>query len=1192
MSNLIHSAMRFMREWAVGVFAAMTLILSILALSINPHNASISSEAARLQKIIHKRQAILEKFVNQAFELPDTVWMELKEFPSDMVIYRYVADTLQSWANQFPIGNDEIDVDVERTTHTYRPHYLDVQNRFSSPFSYLSVKERFVNVGTSWYVVKKYSRGDQKIIAGLLVRSKQGVSKKLKLAKEMELGLVEDGGDVVISGKNGEPLFTLSEDVSTKQTMNVTTLSWLAVAFAFLTLIVFLNRKKRAWAFGIYFAGITLVSIISCRLGTYVSDSVEFFSPSLYADNAVFSSLGTLLFINLYISLLGIGVYTIRRSFLNFVRHRHGWKKGILIFAVSLIPVAFFCYINFTLRSLVVNSSIVVELYRITELSLYSLLCYVSYALLFFVLMLLCQMCLSMVARVRFLFNKKNTFAYILAVSVYILSTVAYLSFAKEKSWSRLAANRVSVERDLSLELELKAIEAKLAKDPITPVMMTQPSENLKMLEQRFSELYFQNIRQKYIINLTLCRPNESLQMGQMVVDCQGYFDAVLNQHNAVPIADGSNFFYLSNYNDRVGYIGVFHYQTGDNEINLYMTINPRFVDKPAGYPSELSDYSQNSNLSMPANYSFAKYNAGRLIFYDGAYDYPVFLGAIDDGETVMRKESYVHFVHKVSDDDIVVISRPGRTIFPYIVSLSYLILFLCGFFFLALVLRRSGRWMKFSVPKSRKVKRSLRKKMNSLITALLVVSLVAAGMGSVWFSINYYKSNLFSSLDDKIQTVHKAIAQYCTYASSYTDINSNDMFQAMDRLANETRCDINIYDPHGKLIRSTKQELFQKYILSSRMNAAAYSDLIFNTRSQVINKENAGGIDYFSLYSPIFNDNGKLIAIVNIPFFAKYSNLSGDISSVVATIINISILLLILALFLVHAISTSITRPLYQISEKMLAMNISDKPEHINYDKDDDLGSLVASYNKMADSLAEGTRQMAQAEREKAWSDMARRIAHEIKNPLTPMKLSIQRLIHLKARDAEGWQDKFDDISKSILEQIDILSDTASEFSSFAKFYVEDISVINLCDIIKEQQTLFDTNDNVRVLFAHSSEECYVNARKGQIIRVLVNLISNAIQALESSNSQSIGFVRVSLAQDGKFYVISVEDNGNGVKEEDMPKLFTPNFTTKSSGNGLGLAISKSIVEQSGGEIWYSRSELGGADFSFTLPAYVKPLA
>lgn len=1176
----------FIRRRIVGLLLAVTLIFSGLSLFLSPHNASISSEAARLQKAVRKRQKVLEKYVRQAFELPDTVWMELKDFPGDMVLYRYNDDTLQSWANQFPISNDEVDIDEGEYTHLYRTHYLDGQNRYLSPFTYLTGKEQFVNIGSSWYIVKKYYRGRQKIIAGILVRSGQEVSGKLKLAKEMEIEPVSGGGDTIISGIDGEPLFSVCEDVSAKQTKKVGVLSWIAVAFAFLTLFMFYYRRRTPRTFAVYVAGISVLALICFRLGTYAGYGTEFFSPALYADNSLFSSIGNLLFNNLIVTILCLGIYMLRRPVLNTARHSRGWRKAATVTATLLVPAALCWYINYTLRSLISNSTIVLELYRVTELSIFTILCYVSYALLYLTLMFLCQMSFAMVAgkRIRMLLSKRNAFIFIFAVSVYTSLTVSCLSFVKEKNWSRLAANRVSVERDLSLELELRAIDEKLAEDPITSLIMSQPRENIKMLEQRFSELYFQNIRQKYIINMTVCRPNESLQIAQLVVDCQQYFDAILNQHDAVPISENSNFFYLSNYNGWLGYIGVFHYETDNVPVNMYIEIAPRFVDKPAGYPSELSDYRQNSNLIMPATYSFAKYNGGRLIFYNGSYGYPVFGDNLVDGDSVRRKNKYLHFIHKVSDADIVVISRPGRSVFPYIVSFSYLILFFCAVFFLVLALRKARRRGRLS---RMKIRRSLRKRMNSLITTVIAVSLVAAGIGSVWYCINYYKSSIRGQMEDKVQTVQKALAQYCTYAQSYTDINSNDMFQAMDRLANDTRCDINLYDPHGKLVRSTRQELFQKYVLSSRMNAQAYSDLILDTRSQAINKEYVGKYSYYSLYSPIFNYKGKLIAIVNIPFFAKYSNLDGDISSVVATIINISILLLILALFSVHAISTSVTRPLAQISKKMKGMNVADKPEHINYHRNDELGTLVASYNEMVDSLAEGTRQIAQAEREKAWSDMARRIAHEIKNPLTPMKLSIQRLISLKARNAEGWQDKFDGISSSILEQIDILANTASEFSSFAKFYVEDMSVINLYEILREQQILFDTRENIRVSFGYESAECWVYARKGQIIRVLVNLVSNAVQALENSNSESKGFVRISLSRDADVYVVSVEDNGNGVKEEDLPKLFTPNFTTKSSGNGLGLAISRSIVEQSGGEIWYSRSELGGANFSFSLPVY-----
>ena len=226
----------------------------------------------------------------------------------------------------------------------------------------------------------------------------------------------------------------------------------------------------------------------------------------------------------------------------------------------------------------------------------------------------------------------------------------------------------------------------------------------------------------------------------------------------------------------------------------------------------------------------------------------------------------------------------------------------------------------------------------------------------------------------------------------------------------------------------------------------------------------------------------------------------------------------------------------------------------------------------------------LAQTEREQAWSEMARQIAHEIKNPLTPMRLSIQHLIRMKQRNVEGWENKFEDVANSILEQIEILSNTASEFSSFAKFYYEENSVINIYNIINEQKILFDTRDNIKVLFNSDLEDALVFARKGQIIRVIVNLLSNAIQAIEAIGR---GYVRISLVRDNNNYIVSIEDNGYGVKEEDINKLFKPNFTTKSSGTGLGLAISRNIIEQSGGTIFYKKSEIGGANFSFTLPIY-----
>ena len=248
-----------------------------------------------------------------------------------------------------------------------------------------------------------------------------------------------------------------------------------------------------------------------------------------------------------------------------------------------------------------------------------------------------------------------------------------------------------------------------------------------------------------------------------------------------------------------------------------------------------------------------------------------------------------------------------------------------------------------------------------------------------------------------------------------------------------------------------------------------------------------------------------------------------------------------------------------------------------------------------MVRDLSDSTRQLAQAERDNAWSQMARQVAHEIKNPLTPINLELQRLIRLKQKGNPAWEEKFDKVSAVVLEHIDILTDTANEFSTFAKLYSEEPVLLDLDRILKDQLLIFDNKENIRISYLGMAD-AYVVAPKPQLIRVFVNLITNAIQAVEMHQSeveaedgeQFAGKVTIYLRNSTKdgFYDVVVDDNGTGVKEENVGKLFTPNFTTKSAGTGLGLAICRNIMEKCGGEISYKRSySLGGASFTVTIP-------
>ena len=285
---------------------------------------------------------------------------------------------------------------------------------------------------------------------------------------------------------------------------------------------------------------------------------------------------------------------------------------------------------------------------------------------------------------------------------------------------------------------------------------------------------------------------------------------------------------------------------------------------------------------------------------------------------------------------------------------------------------------------------------------------------------------------------------------------------------------------------------------------------------------------------------------------------------------------------------------PLLEMGRKMNSADINNL-EYIIYKREDEISSLVDAYNRMVHDLSDSTRQLAQAERDNAWSQMARQVAHEIKNPLTPIKLELQRLIRLKQNNNPAWEEKFDRVAAVVLEHIDILTDTANEFSTFAKLYSEEPVLLDLDKILKDQLLIFDNKENITISYL-GMENAYVVAPKPQLIRVFVNLITNAIQAVEMHQRESEvetgeivpGKVVIYLRNSTKdgFYDVVVDDSGSGVKEENICRLFTPNFTTKSAGTGLGLAICRNIMEKCGGEISYKRSfTLGGASFTVTIP-------
>lgn len=1187
------ASVSFLKRYRTLLASSVAILFFAIASLVTPTQSSVEGEVDRLEKRLQNRERQLERYALEALDNPVDQWYKPKDFPEDMVIYKYNADTLQCWVNQFPISNDEVDA----IPLWYTLGYANSENIWNMPLAYLSDSEQYVNLGSAWYVVKVYKKERAKVIAGLLVKTEylsdnsvlvNEINPELKVKRELEIVPINFDNGIMVEGMDGNLLFTVIDEVDSLKAGVGNIFKWLTFLFVLLALISYFMNNISFKSLLIYVAALSLLRVLLFIFASDLRFSEPLFSPNIYSGGWLFSSLGNLLINNFYVCLAVYGIYLLRSKIVISKNRVSGFRKVLLYTAVFLLPVLLSLYIHYTFMSLLKNSNVMLEIYRLTEMDFYSFLCYLSYGLLFISLLLSLQLAMPFTPRFgrHSLFSTKYLLAYIAAISVYSVVVMGIMGYQKEQARCRVWSNRLSVERDLSLELQLANIEGKLSSDVFIREMLSMRNNPAMptLLRNRLDELYFYGVSQKYEITLTVCRPNESLVYndGQRLVDCNGHFQQEVINYGT-NISDKYFFFFLNNHSGRISYLGIFTYEDQTGPITLYIELNSRYMKDISGYTSLLFDYKRANDFRIPGEYSYAKYVNNRLVLYGGDYNYPVSFNKREreNGFFTVVQDNYRHFANKLSDDNIIVISRQKQSIFDFFISFSYMMLFFSAMFFIFL------RYRHFSnkILKSRHPRNRFRRRLTYFISISLVISLLCLGVGSIWFTVKHYDLMSRVQMEEKIQTAQSTISEYCKYKQDYTEINTLDLSHMLDRIAVNAQVDINLYDPHGRLIRSTQPELFKRNLFSSRMDSDAYYLLTAENKRHVINRESIGELSYISLYSPIFNADGSLIAYVNIPYFTKTSSLWGNLTSMIAIIINIYILLMLAAIFAGTVISNSISKPIEEIGRKMRSVDVSRKAEHVDYDVDDELGVLVKAYNKMVDDLEESTKRLTQSEREQAWSEMARQIAHEIKNPLTPMRLSIQYLVRLKQKNIQGWEDKFEQVADSILEQIDILSDTASEFSSFAKFYYEESSVLNLHEIIFEQRVLFDNRENIKILISSESDECYVYARKGQIIRVVVNLLSNAVQAVESRGG---GYIRISITQAGGNYTVSFEDNGPGVKDEDLDKLFKPNFTTKTGGTGLGLAISRNIIEQSGGTIFYRKSDLGGANFSFTLPVYL----
>lgn len=956
------------------------------------------------------------------------------------------------------------------------------------------------------------------------------------------------------------------------------------------------------------------------------------FDPSVYASSALFPSMADLIINTVLVSATVFAFRRLLPAHSEKTRTRKG--GGVWVFVgVTVILFAFGTWINHIVKGLIVDSTIPLDINNITGMNTFSFLgvavagvWYFSYFLLadslarskfttsmssgVMVLLLLLLTALQIVVNEILGLADMIMVLWppvILFAAIYLRNYLAIRRFRLAHGtlvivlFGFIAAHMFLKYSRASEHSERRIIAQKLAQDddPVAELLYSETMERL-LRDAQIKELFKQNdlhtreTFQDYVLSryftgywskfdisfipflgdgstwgkLSSVRP-PSLREFRDKIETYGhvsYMDSTLH--------------HIHNSGDNTAYIALVpvHYSLAARPDGYYVVeLKTKPFRHQIGFPALLMDRST-AQTDHLADYSSARYLNGKLIDHRGDFPYFGVSGVFDRFEKdrgFLPFLGYEHYISKTGPQTMVVVSKPLISPLDKATTFSYLCI-IFGVLFVA------GMGVRELTKNHGRFPINLNQKIQILLVVLISVTMVLFTVATRYYIEQKYTEKNEHLLSEKMQSI---LTELKNKLGEEEELNY-DMVDYINRNLSQFSyiffTDINIYTPEGNLIASSQQRMFNQGIISRRMDPRAYVHVDLLKQVEYISNESIGKMEYLSVYTPFYNDRGDLLAYVNLPYFARQTELENEISNFMVAVINLFVLVFLFAILLGLFISQWITLPLRAIRKSLSAIELGKSNRVVGYSARDEIGLLVNEYNAKVSELEHNAEKLARSERESAWREMAKQVAHEIKNPLTPMKLSVQHMMRSVETSGDVDPEKLKKLSDNLIAQIDALSSIAGAFSNFARMPKARAQKFDLAEVLRSTLALFQGFDRTDLVLETTQDEAWVLADKDQMARVFNNLIKNAIQAVPDSRR---GKVTVRLERRDGWYVCSVNDNGIGISDENRGKMFVPSFTTKTRGMGLGLAISKNIVEQAGGRIDYTSEEGIGSTFFVWLP-------
>ncbi len=1103
---------------------------------------------------------------------------------------------------------------------------------------YLSVKEEQEDITLLVLlpVKKEYSYQNE------YLRNK--FNEDLGLNGFIEFKMMDSPESYTIHSNTGEALFSigLNEDALRLTPVYYEIYLWI-IAFIFSYLCIN-SFAKHLWNKGEWLAGllsITCIVVIFRFISIYwtVPISVyklDLFSPEYYATNFLFPSLGDLL-INLLLIHWIIYFFYDRVRELNFSVYsvKKSYVITFLFIAASYLTIAL---LNYMLEGLVMNSNISFDLTNILSLNIYSLVGLFILGLTLYSFFLFADILITIFHQF-YLSKKEKVNVFLISVGIisawvlflhgfnilFICNTVFliileraksrrqnYLSFPtvvliltlfavasayrlndfnfeKEKQNRQLLASKLESANDPIAEYLLEGLGKRIQIDSNIQEHFISPAPTNEIIHNRIQQLYFGGYFSKYDLRLYEF-DTEGTPLNTKSLRSLSSFDDLIRLQ-CTPTSS-PYFYYLSNSYGILTYYGKIPIQQDRQSIGtLMIELKSKYFRDDNIFPELLLE----GNLKMNKDfelYSYSIYKQGKLISQQGDYPYSLQSSEFDEAEsgyTFLEHKDYNHLVYKPNNEILIVVSKSNDSEFKILALFSYIFGIFSGLvfvFYVRRLLSKSYNLLTINFKNMRGRIRILFKtriQLSMIISVILSVSII--GYITFLYISDQYNKQQSERVSQKTRSILLSIEKRTSGLSSF-GIKSDDILHVeLKNLSDLYLTDINIFDLNGDLIISTQPKIYEEGLISKKINPTAFIEIHRYARSEFSNTENIGSLNYLSVYTPIRNINNKTIAYLNLPYFANKSEYEKSISQFLTAFINVYVFIFVLIGFVAFFLANSITFPLTLIEEQLRETKLGKKMDPISWKRKDEIGTLINEYNRMIKELEESTDRLARSEREYAWREMAKQVAHEIKNPLTPMKLGLQYLKKSWEDDDPDFDDKFERYSKTFIEQIESLSRIASEFSNFAQMPLAENVKVDVKEILMNVVSLYKNDEKTEIDLGYiPSVRSVVLADKDQMIRTFNNLIKNAIQAIPSDRK---GKIDVEILNDKDTLLIIIQDNGIGIENSMKDKIFEPNFTTKNSGMGMGLAIIYNIILNIGGSIRFESAVNQGTTFFVSLPLY-----